>query len=179
VTPQYTIDHEREISDYDHWITNVNYSEGFGHLAEVERAKNRVSEEAEVKRRALITALTQGLDRGHKQKLEACSSNSAEPCNCSICPVCVERTQRSLIAEVAACVDHLFSEGELPIVAVSADFPRQRYEHIIDINLRSLNHKIQRQYTEARFPLAVSAVLVSLSRDDRTEAGFGKLAFAA
>jgi len=150
--------------------TNVNYSEGFGYLAEVDRAKNRVSEEAGATRGALIAALTQRLDRGHKQKLEACSSNFAQPCNWSICPVCVERTQRSLIVEVAACVDHLFSEGELPIVAVSADFPGQRYEHIIDINLRSLNRKIQRQNREARFPLAVSGVQILLSQDDRTEA---------
>ena len=45
----------------------VNSSEGFSYLAEFERAKNRVSEEAGATSRALITALTQRLDRGYKQ----------------------------------------------------------------------------------------------------------------
>lgn len=58
------------------------------------------------------------------------------------------------------CFDQLFIHGELPIIAVQSDLPGRRYDHIIDINLRSLNRKIQRQYTEAGFPLAVSGVQI-------------------
>jgi hypothetical protein len=71
---------------------------------------------------------------------------------------------------MAACFDQLFSDGELPIIAVQADLPGRRYDHIIDINLRSLNRKIQRQNTEAGFPLAVSGVQISVSQDNRTGA---------
>jgi hypothetical protein len=146
----------------------VNCAERFGYSAYIDDAENHVSEEARATRQALIGALTQRLDRGYKHKLSACGSNGTEWCNWSICPVCVERTQRSLIIAVAERFRELFSGGRLPIIAAQTDLIDQRYEDIIDINLRSLNRQIQCRYTQAGFPLAFSGVQISASRDDHT-----------
>jgi hypothetical protein len=111
--------------------SKVKYSERFGYSAYIDDVKNHVSEEARATREALIGALTQRLDRGYKHKLSACGSNGAQRCNWSICLVCVERTQRSLIIAVAKCFRELFSGGELPVIAVQSDLPDQRCEALL------------------------------------------------
>jgi hypothetical protein len=72
------------------------------------------------------------------------------------------------------CLCTLISEGDLPITAIQAELPGQRYEpdRLYDINLPSLNRQIQRQYTEAEFPLAFSGVGISLIEEDWTDTVF-------
>jgi hypothetical protein len=138
------------------------------------RLGTRVSAEARETHQGMIAALTDPRERSFRQKLTACGSDRGEWCNLPMCPICVERTQRSLTKVAAKCLLTVFSVCELPIVAIQADLPGQRYKggDLCDINLPSLNQQIQEQYTEAGFPLAFSGVGISLIEDDCAETEF-------
>jgi hypothetical protein len=142
----------------------VRYSEQFGLSPYVDDGRTRVSAEAKETRRAMIAALSDRRDGGYKQKLAACGPNRKSWCNLSMCPCCVERAQRWLTKGAAECLLTIFSEHEVPIIAIQADLPDQRYERLdlCDIDLPALNQQIQRQYAEAGISLAFSGVRVSL-----------------
>src|ERR1700731_1675830 len=101
----------------------VRYSAQFGNSAYVDDGRTRVSAEAKKTRRRIIAALSDRRDGGYKQKLAACGPNRKSWCNLSMCPCCVERTQRWLTMAAADCLLMIFSEHEVPIIAIQADLP--------------------------------------------------------
>jgi hypothetical protein len=152
----------------------VRYSERFGLSAYVDDGRTPVSAEAKETRRRMIAALSDRRDRGYKQKLAACGPNRESWCNLSMCSCCVERAQRWLTTGAAECPLTIFSEHEVPIIAIQADLPVQRYERLdlCDIDLPALNQQIQRQYAEAGISLAFSGVRVSLIEDKYADTEF-------
>ena len=152
----------------------VRYSEQFGLSAYVEDGRTRVSAEAKETRRRMIAALSDRRYGWYKQKLAACGPNRKSWCKLSMCPCCVERAQRWLTKAAAECLLTFFSEREVPIIAIQADLPDQRYERLdlCDIDLPALNQQIQRQYAEAGISLAFSGVRVSLIEDEHADTEF-------
>lgn len=126
----------------------------------------RVSAQAQEARRGMIAALTQRGDSWYEQKLVACDGNAAQSCNLPMCPVCAERTLKSLIKDAAWLLLTLCDECQVPIIAVQHDLPGERYDNLFDINLGSLNCSIERNYEQARFPLTFSGIQLSFSYDD-------------
>jgi hypothetical protein len=126
----------------------------------------RVSARAQEARRAMIAALTQRGDSWYEQKPVACDGTAAQSCNLPMCPVCVERTLRSWIKDAAWLLLTLRDESQVPIIAVQHDLPGERYDNLFDINLRSLNRRIGRDYAQAGFPLTFSGIQLSFSYDD-------------
>jgi hypothetical protein len=99
-------------------------------------------------------------DRSLKMQLDTCCCYSCVPSmtqsyNLSLCSVCVERTQRALIAAVRSSLRTFLRADQLPISWIQADLPDQRYRRgdLHRIRLSSLHRRIQRQYPEAGFPL--------------------------
>ena len=152
----------------------VHYSTQFGLSAYVDDGRTRVSAEAKETRRAMIAALSDRRYGWYKQKLAACGPNRKSWCNLSMCPCCVERAQRWLTKGAAECLLTIFSEHEVPIIAIQADLPDQRYERLdlCDIDLPALNQQIQRQYAAAGISLAFSGVRVTLIEDTYADTEF-------
>jgi hypothetical protein len=130
-----------------------------------------VSAQTRAAGRGMIAALTQRGDSWYKQKLAACGGDVAQSCNLPMCPVCVERTLKSLIKEAVWLLLTVCDGGQVPIIVVQHDLPGKRYERddLFDISLPSLNQSIRRQYRQAGFPLAFSGVQLSCIDDGSME----------
>jgi hypothetical protein len=101
------------------------------------------------------------------EQLGQCADD--QPCNLSICPICLRRLRKSLILRAVACIAELRLGPELRIVAfdaVSVSSRRYHMQGMLDrIDLAEIKRHIQAQHERADFPLAFARIEIALNEN--------------
>jgi hypothetical protein len=120
--------------------------------------------------RKMVRSLTKGehpRDEELADKLRGCNRDGGSPCVLPMCPVCFTIIYVYIFREWLKCIGPLFWEPKLQFSSLRLAVPGESYPigPLDEIDLPSINRRIQREYERVGFPLVFSTLDISLIAD--------------